>query len=66
MTAPAPAGNPPRLAGHRGGPGSGESGMALHKLHGSPAAAVAFYDPRLGAVVVASHNQQWTVGQWWM
>jgi CRISPR-associated protein Csx3 len=38
-------------------------GMALHKLHGSPAAAVAFYDPRLGAVVVASHNQQWTVGQ---
>ena len=37
--------------------------MALHLLHGSPAAAVAFYDPRLGAVVVASHNQQWTVGQ---
>jgi CRISPR-associated Csx3 family protein len=27
-------------------------GMALHLLHGSPAAAVAFYDPRLGAVVV--------------
>jgi len=27
-------------------------GMALHLLHGSPAAAV-----------VASHNQQWTVGQ---
>jgi len=29
-------------------------GMALHLLHGSPAAAVAFYDPRLGAVVVAT------------
>jgi len=27
-------------------------GMALHLLHGSPAAAVAFYDPRLGAVIV--------------
>jgi len=38
-------------------------GMALHLLHGSPAAAVAFYDPRLGAVVVASHNPQWAVGQ---
>jgi CRISPR-associated protein Csx3 len=31
-------------------------GMALHRLHGSPAAAVAFFDPRLGAVVVASHT----------
>ena len=38
-------------------------GMALHALHGSPAAAIAFYDPRLGAVVVASHSPQWTVGQ---
>ena len=38
-------------------------GMALHLLHGSPAAAVAFYDPKLGAVVVASHNPKWTVGQ---
>ena len=38
-------------------------GMALHRLHGSPAAAVAFYDPRLGAVVVASHSQRWVVGQ---
>ncbi len=37
-------------------------GMALHLLHGSPAAAVAFYDPRLGAVVVASHNLKWSVG----
>ena len=31
-------------------------GMALHLLHGSPAAAIAFYDPQLGAVVVASHS----------
>ncbi len=37
--------------------------MALHQLHASPAAAVAFYDPRLGAVVVATHSQEWTVGQ---
>jgi len=28
----------------------------FHKLHGSPAGAVATYDPRLGAVVVASHT----------
>jgi len=38
-------------------------GMALHCLHGSPAAAIAFYDPRLGAVVVASHSPGWVVGQ---
>ena len=38
-------------------------GMALHLLHGSLAAAVAFYDPRLGAVVVASHSPEWQVGQ---
>lgn len=38
-------------------------GMALHLLHGSPAAAVAFYDPRLGAVVVATHSREWKVGQ---
>jgi len=31
-------------------------GMALHKAHGSPAVAIAVYDPRLGAVVVASHS----------
>ena len=37
-------------------------GMALHKLHAS-AAAIAFYDPRLGAVVVATHSQEWQVGQ---
>ena len=38
-------------------------GMALHQLHASPAAAIAFYDPRLGAVVVATHSPEWAVGQ---
>ncbi len=38
-------------------------GMALHRLHGSSAAAVAVFDPRLGAVVVASHDQNWHEGQ---
>jgi CRISPR-associated protein Csx3 len=38
-------------------------GMALHLLHGSPAAAVAFYDPRLGAVIVATHSREWQLGQ---
>jgi len=38
-------------------------GMALHLLHGSPAAAIAFYDPRLGAVVVASHSPDYAIGQ---
>jgi CRISPR-associated protein Csx3 len=38
-------------------------GMALHKLHGSPAGAGAFYDPRLGAVVVTSHSPGVTEGQ---
>ena len=38
-------------------------GMALHLLHASPAAAIAFYDPRLGAVIVASHSPAWQVGQ---
>jgi len=37
-------------------------GMAMHLLHGSPAAAIAFYDPKLGAVVVATHSQKWNVG----
>ncbi len=37
--------------------------MALHRLHGSPAAAVAVYDPRLGAVVVASHHPELREGQ---
>jgi CRISPR-associated protein Csx3 len=38
-------------------------GMAFHRLHGSPAGAVAVYDPRLGAVVVASHHPNWREGQ---
>lgn len=38
-------------------------GRALHLLHGSPAGAVAFYDPRLGAVVVASHRSEFQEGQ---
>jgi CRISPR-associated protein Csx3 len=33
-------------------------GLAFHRLHSSPAAAIAVYDPRLGAVVVASHTPQ--------
>jgi CRISPR-associated protein Csx3 len=37
--------------------------MALHQLHASPAAAIAFYDPRLGAVVVATHSKEWQAGQ---
>ena len=38
-------------------------GLAFHRLHGSPAGAIAVYDPRLGAVVVASHHPQWKEGQ---
>ena len=38
-------------------------GMAFHKLHGSAAAAVAVYDPRIGAVVVASHHPDYHAGQ---
>lgn len=38
-------------------------GMAFHLLHGSPAGAVAVYDPRLGAVVVATHHLKWKEGQ---
>lgn len=37
-------------------------GMAFHRLHGQ-AAAVATYDPRLGAVVVASHSPECREGQ---
>ena len=37
-------------------------GMALHKLHGSPAGAVAFFDPRLGAVIVTSHRPEFSEG----
>lgn len=38
-------------------------GMAFHLLHGSAAAAVAVYDPRIGAVVVASLNPGFREGQ---
>jgi CRISPR-associated protein Csx3 len=38
-------------------------GMAFHRLHGSPAGAVAVYDPRLGAVVVVSHSTEYAEGQ---
>jgi CRISPR-associated protein Csx3 len=38
-------------------------GMAFHRLHGSPAGAIAVFDPRLGAVVVASHREEWREGQ---
>ena len=38
-------------------------GMAIHAAHGSPAGAVATFDPRLGAVVVASHHLDFKVGQ---
>jgi len=38
-------------------------GIAFHRLHGSPAGAVAVYDPRLGAVVVASHKPEFREGQ---
>ena len=37
-------------------------GLAFHRLHGSPAGAIAVYDPRLGAVVVASHHPDWREG----
>lgn len=38
-------------------------GMAFHRLHGSPAGAVAVFDPRIGAVVVASHVKKYSEGQ---
>lgn len=38
-------------------------GMAFHRLHGSAAAAIAVFDPRIGAVVVASHNPEFREGQ---
>jgi len=42
---------------------AGPPAPALHLLHASPAAAIAFYDPRLGAIVVASHSREWQEGQ---
>lgn len=38
-------------------------GMAFHAVHGSPAAAVAVFDPRLGAVIVASHSPEYQEGE---
>jgi CRISPR-associated protein Csx3 len=38
-------------------------GLAFHRLHGSPAGAIAVFDPRLGAVIVASHHPNWREGQ---
>jgi CRISPR-associated protein Csx3 len=38
-------------------------GIAFHRLHGSPAGAIAVYDPRLGAVVIASHKPEFREGQ---
>ena len=38
-------------------------GMAFHRLHGSAAAAIAVFDPRIGAVVVASHSPGFREGQ---
>lgn len=38
-------------------------GMAFHLLHGSPAGAIAVFDPRLGAVIVASHHPSWREGE---
>lgn len=38
-------------------------GVAFHKLHGSPAGAIAVYDPRIGAVVIASHRPEFREGQ---
>ncbi len=37
-------------------------GFAFHEAHGSPAAAIATYDPRLGLVVVASHSPAFRAG----
>lgn len=36
--------------------------MAFHLLHGSPAAALCTYDPKIGAIVVASHVRDLSEG----
>ena len=41
-------------------------GFAFHQLHGSPAGAIAVFDPRLGVVIVASHHPRWRKGKSWM
>ena len=38
-------------------------GFAFHLLHGSSAGAIAVYDPKLGAVIVASHINEVKEGQ---
>jgi CRISPR-associated protein Csx3 len=38
-------------------------GLAFHEAHGSAAGAIATYDPRLGAVIVASHSTLYKAGQ---
>jgi len=38
-------------------------GLAFHLLHGSPAGAIAVYDPRVGGVIVASHVPDYRPGQ---
>ncbi len=38
-------------------------GLAFHQLHGSAAGAIAVFDPRLGAVVVATHRPEFRAGQ---
>ncbi|MBQ2821392.1 MAG: CRISPR-associated protein Csx3 [Thermoguttaceae bacterium] len=37
-------------------------GLAFHELHGSPAVALATWDPRLGAVVIATHSPHFSEG----
>ena len=37
--------------------------MAFHRLHGSSAGAIAVYDPKLGAVIVATHLPEYVEGQ---
>jgi CRISPR-associated protein Csx3 len=38
-------------------------GLAFHAAHGGAAGAIATYDPKLGAVVVASHSKSYKTGQ---
>ncbi|MDR3020656.1 MAG: CRISPR-associated protein Csx3 [Treponema sp.] len=38
-------------------------GFAFHLLHGSSAGAIAVYDPKLGAVIVASHINEVKEGE---
>ncbi|MCX7719562.1 MAG: hypothetical protein N2111_14325 [Candidatus Sumerlaeaceae bacterium] len=38
-------------------------GLAFHALHASPAGALATYDPRLGAVIIASPRREFAPGE---